>query len=176
MGWLSSSPGAADVRRDLVFFRCCKPCMRMAAITTFVSASLFLDSIVGSSGCDEIVSTRDRFERFPCASAVSFRLSGLISAVMLGDRESWRDDGRDKGACADGGRESGCGETLESIDIDFRCTYGRCDSFARAAAAAMPSPPLPLAFLFAIVASSNRSRLRLGDFGAPWTVCSGGKN
>lgn len=149
--------------------------MRIAAITTLVSASLFLDSVVGSSGCKEIVSTRDSCERLPGASAVSFLLSGLISEVMLGDRDSCRDAGRGKMLCADDGRESGNGVVFKSIELDLRSEYGRCDSVARAAAAATPCPPLPFAFLLASVASSNKSRLRLGDLGAMRFSCSGGR-
>lgn len=148
----------------------------MAAMTTLERASLFLDSVVGSSGCREIVSTRERFERLPWASAASLRLSGLVSELMLGDRDSWRDDGRGRGPCADDGRESGNGDDVESIEMDFRWAYGRGPSVARAAAAATAPPPLPLAFLFAIVASSKRSRLRLGDFGAICELGTGGRN
>lgn len=42
--------GATEARRDLFFLRCCNPCIRIAAITTLESASLFLVSTVGSSG------------------------------------------------------------------------------------------------------------------------------
>jgi len=65
--WLSSAP-ATEARRDLFCFRCCKPCMRIAAMTTLTSASLFRDSVVGSSGCMGTVATCDRFDRLACAS------------------------------------------------------------------------------------------------------------
>jgi hypothetical protein len=152
--WLSSSPETVDAWRDLVFFRCCSPCMRIAAMTTRESASLFLDSVVGSSGCSETVATRDRFERLFCPSSVSLRLSGLVSEDTLGDRESWRGE-------------------------DLRWLKTCCDSpllAAAAAAAATPSPPLLRAFFFAAVASSNKSLLRTGDLGAASAWCSGARN
>jgi hypothetical protein len=172
--WLSPSPDTAEALRDLVFFRCCSPCMRIAAMTTRESASLFLDSVVGSSGCSDIVATRDRFERLFCPSSVSLRLSGLISDDTLGDRESWRDEGRDN-PCADDGRLSENGAPLASIE-DLRRLYPCCDSLPRAAAAATPSPPLLRAFFLAAAASSNKSRLRTGDLGAASVWCSGARN
>lgn len=89
-----------------------------------------------------------------------------MSELTLGERDSWRDTGRDNVPCADEGRDSGNCDAFESIEVDLRWAYERWGSVARAAAAAIPPPPLPLAFLFARVASSNRSRFRLGDFGA----------
>jgi hypothetical protein len=135
----------------------------MAAMTTFVKASLFLDSVVGSSGCSEMVETRDRFDRLFCDSDNPFRLSGLTSVEMLGERDNGLEAGRDVVPFADGGRKSGWGEVFISIESDFRCPAELWDSVPRAAAAAMLMPPFAFAFLLAIVATSNMSRLRLGD-------------
>jgi hypothetical protein len=63
LSWLSSRPGATDARRDRFFLRCSMPAMRIAAMTTRDRASLFLDSVVGSSGCSGTVATCDRVER-----------------------------------------------------------------------------------------------------------------
>ena len=95
-----------DVRRDLICFLCCRPCIRIAAMTTLTSASLLRDSVVGSSGCMGTVATCERLDRRVCASGGPLRLSGLVSDEMLGDREMRCDVGRDKWSDADGGLES----------------------------------------------------------------------
>jgi hypothetical protein len=92
--------------------------MRIAAMTTFTSASLFLDSVVGSSGCRGTVATCDRFERLLCASGWPLWLNGRVSEERLGDRESWRELGRDSAPDAEGGLESGNGEALMSMESD----------------------------------------------------------
>ena len=176
--WLSSNPETVDAWRDFAFFRCCSPCIRIAAMTTRESASLFLDSVVGSSDCiDETVATRDKFERLPCCpSSVSLRLSGRPSETTLGDLESWREAGRDN-PCADAGRPSANGPPLAASNDELRRPKTCCASLPLAAAAATPSPPLLRAFFFAAVASSNRSLLRTGgELGTARAWCSGARN
>jgi hypothetical protein len=90
-------------------------------MTTRDNASLFLDSVVGSSGCNETVATCERPERLACPSGTPFRLSGRMSEDMLGDLESRRDGGRVSMPFADSGRMSGIGVSFESMDMDFRC-------------------------------------------------------
>jgi hypothetical protein len=71
------------------------------------------------------VATCDKFDRLACDSGWPFRLSGLVSEDMLGDRESLRDVGRDRWSDADGGLESGKGDAFVSIESDdFRWLYG----------------------------------------------------
>jgi hypothetical protein len=63
-------------------------------MTTRDKASLFLVSVVGSSDCNDTVSTRESVERFDGPSERPFLLSGRVSEDILGDRESVRDGGR----------------------------------------------------------------------------------
>lgn len=94
--------------------------MRMAAMTTRDRASLFLDSVVGSSGCSGTVATWDKVDRFVWLSGAPFLLRGRESDEMLGDLECVRDIGR-ANAWAEGGRESEPpGSTLVSMDIELR--------------------------------------------------------
>lgn len=93
--------------------------MRMAAMTTRDRASLFLDSVVGSSGCSGTVATWDKVDRFVWLSGAPFLLRGRTSDEILGDLEYGRVDGR-ANACAEGGLESGPGSVLVSMDSDFR--------------------------------------------------------
>jgi hypothetical protein len=58
-----------------------------------------------------MVATWDRFERLFCASD-AFRLVGLMSEDILGERESWREGGR------------GAISFIESIESDVRCVSG----------------------------------------------------
>jgi hypothetical protein len=146
------------------------PAMRIAAITTFDKASLFLDSVVGSSGCVETVATCDRVERLLWPSGTPLRLMGRVSDERLGERDNWREAGRDGAPFAEAGLDSVNGDGLVSKDRDLRWAKDDCDSVPRATAAAIPAPPFPLAFLFAIVASSKISRFRFGESGA---VCDG---
>jgi hypothetical protein len=90
-------------------------------MTTRDSASLFLDSVVGSSGCNETVATCERPERLACPSGTPFRLSGRMSEDILGDLESLRDGGRESMPFADDGLVSGIGVTFESMDMDLIC-------------------------------------------------------
>jgi hypothetical protein len=94
-------------------------------MTTFTSASLFRDSVVGSSGCRGTVATWDKLDRLACDSGWPFRLSGLVSDERLGDRESWRDVGRDRWSEAEGCLDPEKDEAFVSIESDdFRCVYG----------------------------------------------------
>jgi hypothetical protein len=115
------------------------PAMRIAAMITLDKASLFLDSAVGSSGCSGTVATCDRVERLFCPSGIPLRLSGRISDETLGERDSWRETGRERAPFAEGGLESVNGEGLVSKDRDLRWAKDDCDSFPRATAAALPS-------------------------------------
>jgi len=92
--------------------------MRIAAMTIFTSASLFRDSVVGSSGCIGTVATCDRLERLLCASGKPLRLIGLASDDTLGDRDNGLELERERAPCADDGRESGYGAVLKSIESD----------------------------------------------------------
>jgi hypothetical protein len=145
-------------------------------MTTRERASLFLDSVVGSSGCSDTVATWDRVERLLVPSTRPLRLSGRTSDARLGERDNWREDGRDRALFAEAGRPSANGVPLVSTERDLRCPRACCDSPPRAAAAAIPAPPLPLAFLFATVASSKRSRFRLGESGTAGASSCGGRN
>jgi hypothetical protein len=144
--------------------------MRIAASTTRVSASLFLLSIVSSSGCRGTVSTLESVERLVWVSPRLFR-SGWVSEETLGDleeRESGRDGGRASAPPADAGRMSVKeGMDLVSMDRDRWCARGRCKSaaFPAAAAAETPWPPFLFAFFCFWVASSQMSSLRLGEAG-----------
>ena len=151
--------------------------MRIAAITTRDRASLFLDSVVGSSVCKGIVSTCDNVERFVWPSDTPFLLRGRMSEEMLGELENVRDDGR-ASACAEGGLESGYGSAFVSIESDFRWPNDCWLSWAlaAAAAAAIPSPPLLLAFFRFNSASSKISRFRFGETGVDSGVYVGGRN
>ena len=82
-------------------------------------ASLFLDSVVGSSDWRGTVATCERFERLPCTS-VPLRLRGRVSEDILGERDNWRELVRDRVPLAEGGLMSGKGEALVSVDSDFR--------------------------------------------------------
>jgi hypothetical protein len=149
--------------------------MRMAAMTTLDKASLFLDSVVASSGWSGTVATWDRFERLLCASN-PLRLEGRMSEEILGERDSCREPGRDSALFAEGGLESGNGEVLVSMERNWRWPSGGWDSVPRAAAAAIPAPPFPLASLLEIVASSKMSRFRFGEPGVACASSCGCKN
>lgn len=99
--------------------------MRMAAMTTLDSASLFRVSTVGFSGCSGTVATWERAERFAWPSTVPFLLRGRISEDILGDLDSCRGGGRVSTPFAELGLESGNGAAFVSIDKDFRCGNGR---------------------------------------------------
>lgn len=87
-------------------------------MTTLTSASLFRDSVVGSSGLMGTVATWERLDRLVCASGGPLRLIGLASEEMLGDRDSGRELECGRGPDEDDGLESGKGEALLSMDND----------------------------------------------------------
>jgi hypothetical protein len=78
---------------------------------------------------------------------------------MLGEREG----GREVMALLGADLKSGKGDILLSVERDFRWPKAACGSLVFAAAADTPSPPFRRAFLRSCVASSNMSRVRLGE-------------
>ena len=88
-------------------------------MTTLLRASLFLDSVACPSDWRDSVATCDRLERLLGASKKPFRLDGLMSDEILGERESGREEDRCSVLLADEGLQSVKGDVLVSLESDL---------------------------------------------------------